>query len=419
VFIEKFKTLSNEEQRYILASLAKHFIQSNETGRLNLLLSNFHFLQQKVELLGPYALASDYQGIQEKSLLLIQDAIRLSAHLLLLHKQTSLESQLYGRLFQENEPVIKRLLIQVERSTRPWIRSITPCLPRSNNELIFTLAGHANNVTSILTVPNDQILLSGSRDGQIKLWDFAQGIELETISVHQAPITAMIYLYNDLVISGDENGDIIIWHLVQKHALHKMEVVHGAIKSLLALKILNGFVSLAGGTVAIWQLDNTIHLVEVIAQDTNITAIAKSQDEQFLITGDEKGCLTLWAIDTRKKILTWQVSSSRINDIVSIPNYEWIACITTNFSISIWSYQGKSIKTIPGIKHQIGNESSSLAISHNNHFLVSSFGPRNNFLRIINLPKNKEIKQIEAHSWPISDILITQDNTIPSPIRMN
>ncbi|MGB5593858.1 MAG: hypothetical protein WBM32_12020 [Crocosphaera sp.] len=85
-FIDKFKTQSPEKQEFILKDLAKELAKGQKFEKLCQLLTDFDYLQLKLENLGVVELIDDYDLVQDddswKELRLIQKALYRSGHIL-------------------------------------------------------------------------------------------------------------------------------------------------------------------------------------------------------------------------------------------------------------------------------------------------------------------------------------------------
>ena len=105
--------------------LTRHLKEARRTVELRELLFNFDWLRGKLKSTDLNGLLSDYDYVTgEQDLLLVQAAIRLSAHVLA-RDPRQLASQLTGRLFSNAEPSVQALLQQAsERTVLPWLRPL-------------------------------------------------------------------------------------------------------------------------------------------------------------------------------------------------------------------------------------------------------------------------------------------------------
>ncbi|MEO9124482.1 MAG: hypothetical protein ABI262_07325, partial [Microcoleus sp.] len=112
-FKQNLGKMSPQKRLYALETLPGHLEESVQGERLHQLLTDFDFVEAKLEALGVQALIEDYDlaiisdvllsGEQGETLRLIQGAIRKSAHILERDK-TQLVEHLWGRLLDFEIP---------------------------------------------------------------------------------------------------------------------------------------------------------------------------------------------------------------------------------------------------------------------------------------------------------------------------
>jgi hypothetical protein len=145
--------LSDENQNYALVDLLPHVAETGNYDKLFRFLTNFEFLQAKVQGLGIQNLIEDYDLIhqlkanleQVKILQLIQSAISLSENILDEDK-TQLAGQLLGRLLSFDIPEIQAMLEQAkqQKPEQAWLRPLTSSLTPPGEPLLRTLTSHDN-----------------------------------------------------------------------------------------------------------------------------------------------------------------------------------------------------------------------------------------------------------------------------------
>jgi WD40 repeat protein len=79
-------------------------------------------------------------------------------------------------------------------------------------ELIRTLKGHRDAVHAVALSPDEQIIASGSADNTIKLWHLATGELLATFTGHSNTVTALAFTASgEMLVSGSLDKTIKIW----------------------------------------------------------------------------------------------------------------------------------------------------------------------------------------------------------------
>ena len=80
----------------------------------------------------------------------------------------------------------------------------SPCLQ--------TLEGHGDVVTSVVFSHDSKLIMSGSFDGTVKVWDAAIGSLQRTLGGDGSGVTSVVFSHDSkLVALGSRNGTVEIW----------------------------------------------------------------------------------------------------------------------------------------------------------------------------------------------------------------
>ena len=87
----------------------------------------------------------------------------------------------------------------------------TICLwDTTSGQLVHTLTGHDGAVWTVDFSADGRLLVSGSEDGSLRLWDVQQGRELQTIN-HRTEVYGVVFGPNGLLANSAEDGAVRIW----------------------------------------------------------------------------------------------------------------------------------------------------------------------------------------------------------------
>ncbi|HLP91794.1 MAG TPA: WD40 repeat domain-containing protein [Nostocaceae cyanobacterium] len=83
-----------------------------------------------------------------------------------------------------------------------------------NFTLLHTLTGHAHIVGSLAISADNKMLISGSRDKTVKIWDLETGVLIRTLTGHREGVNAIALSPSEQIIaSGSADQTIKMWHL--------------------------------------------------------------------------------------------------------------------------------------------------------------------------------------------------------------
>lgn len=81
-------------------------------------------------------------------------------------------------------------------------------------KLLHTLTAHSHIVTGLIFCPDNQTLITSSRDGTIKLWQWKTGKLIQTIKEDTGAIYAIaLHPNGEIIATGSEDNTLRLWHL--------------------------------------------------------------------------------------------------------------------------------------------------------------------------------------------------------------
>jgi WD40 repeat protein len=159
-----------------------------------------------------------------------------------------------------------------------------------------TLQGHTSAVWSVALSTDGHLLVSGSTEGTIRLWDARSARPLATLQGHSGHIYGVALSADaQLLASGSWDGTIRLWDVTSGRPLAALQAHGGGVRSV-ALTADGQLLASGGrdGTVRLWQA-RTGQLLATLQGHTNaVWGVALSSDGRLLASGGLDGTVRLW-----------------------------------------------------------------------------------------------------------------------------
>ncbi|HMD88666.1 MAG TPA: WD40 repeat domain-containing protein [Anaerolineaceae bacterium] len=213
-------------------------------------------------------------------------------------------------------------------------------------KLIKTLAGHTNQIRSIILLPDERSMISGGFDGSIRIWRFPQGSEVKSIEAGYGELFALaISPEGHFLLTCGVDPAIRVWSLPDGQLVRKMDGHIGTVTCLVASP--SGQIAASYGrdqTIRIWNYQSGRQLTQIDPNassntSTKITSLLIHPNEQVLIGATDNGLIKLWSISTGKEILSnpLMVHQKLINSLALSPNGESLVSSSQDGTILLWN----------------------------------------------------------------------------------
>lgn len=173
---------------------------------------------------------------------------------------------------------------------------------------VISFHGHSwsqqGRIRAIGITSDNEVVLSGSDDGIIRIWDIKSKGELGTFSEHSTSVRAIVLRQDNLtIISGDGKGVIKFWNWQNQRTIHNIKAHSLPINSL-AISPDDSLIASAGDNqeIKLWNAKNGQALFTLREHSAPINSIAFSSDSKLLASGDDNGCIQIWDIELQKAV---------------------------------------------------------------------------------------------------------------------
>ena len=231
------------------------------------------------------------------------------------------------------------------QNSRKYQASSPPVSPSEpqNWRCLFTFSEHSKEISTLSTYRHGKILVSGSRDNTIKLWNLQTGKLICTLFGHSAPVLAIaISSDGQILASGSADQTIKLWHINTASLIRTIEGHTGEIRSICMSADRQILISgSADCTVKFWQLSSGQLLRSITKRKYSVNSIALSSNNQRFIIGYGDGIASLWFMNIINSLQTLNcyancTAYSPILSVLIHPHGDRFATGCADGSIQIW-----------------------------------------------------------------------------------
>ena len=198
---------------------------------------------------------------------------------------------------------------------------------------------HDGPILKVIALPDNRIA-SCSKDMSIKIWTSSPPYSHTPIKIlkdHHNSVTTLLYIKErDIMISGSWDGTLILWNI----AIYQCETIIKGEKFLMnnALYQINSDLVIVGGNESFTIININRCVIEIKIKDEsigNVRCFIKLRD--IIVCGCESGIMCFYDMNNKKYKITNDNHYDDITDLLVIDNNTFISCSLDN-TIKVWNY---------------------------------------------------------------------------------
>lgn len=238
-----------------------------------------------------------------------------------------------------------------DKTLKVWhLHTITTYNSNSTNRLIGdglidTLTGHSDSINAVSISPNGKIIVSGSEDNTIKLWDLNTGECLATLEGHEAGVRAVaISPDGQLLVSGSADNTIKLWQLpsVENEPIcpDPIYTLTGHSGDVKCLEISHDGQILASGsqdkTIKLWNLETGELKTTLVEHWREVNHLVISPDGRNLISCSGDETIQVWQLETLKLLHSFEGHQGAVAVVAISPEGQPLISSSWDHTIRVW-----------------------------------------------------------------------------------
>ncbi|WP_051340066.1 hypothetical protein [Planktothrix agardhii] len=266
------------------------------------------------------------------------------------------------------------------------------------NASVACTLGHSGWVKSLAISPDGQILVSGSDDKTITIWDLSTGQELRTLTGHSESVNSVAISPDGQILVSSSHTVVSVRTVVNYNSESHTAVMGNVYNTINKIKI--------------WQL-STGQELRTLEGDASVLSLAISPDGQILVSGSADNTIKIWQLSTGEELRTLTGHSESVNSVAISPDGQILVSGSDDKTIKIWQLStGQELRTMEG-----DGSINSLAISPDGQILASSHtvvsfmgGDNDNTIKIWQLSTGEELRTLTVDlNWWVHSVAISPD----------
>jgi len=318
----------------------------------------------------------------------------------------------YLRTLKHNQPITVVEFSPDAKYILTGTQDNTVLLWDLQGSIVQQLKGHSKAPIAFAFAPNASFVVTASLDSTVRYWDLINyklltiegkdKYEYKKRGHSEIIISAAISPDNQYILTGSRDSKVILW---DKKGKYITEMLHKNWITAVSFSRDGQYILTASSdsTAIVWDKAGN-KLTQLIGHDGKIYAATFSPDNKYILTGSSDKTARIWSVDG-KLLHTLRGHSKLISAVAISPDNKIVATASDDNSLCLWQIDGRKIKSVTAHKKRI--ESVVFNIVKQQLITSSSDG----YVKFWNY-QGEEVNKLELIRYPNSKITLSADGTL-------
>ncbi len=275
----------------------------------------------------------------------------------------------------------------------------------------INLAGHKMGLLSISPGHDHRLLLSGSGDRTLKLWDTDSGRCEKTLYGHTAAVNSVSLNHRkDLALSGGADKTLRLWNIKTGKCVQIFEEHETVIKAVCLSP--DGRLALSGcenGELRVWEAATGKLRARLGQRGPAINSISFSSDSATALTGSgdytgEDNLVHLWDLDSAQCLRTFTGHERAVNSVSFSGDGRKALSGSSDSTVRLWDVEtGKCLQIFEGHERAVN----SVCLTTDGRNALS--GGFDQSLKLWNIKDGKCLCTFEGHNAAVNSVCFSPD----------
>ena len=296
------------------------------------------------------------------------------------------------------------------------------------------LKGHSSLVASVAITNDSKSIVSASADRTIRIWAMYAKQQETILHGHDSDVNTVAISENDkYIISGSADRTIRIWNL-RKRQQDAIFYGHTSAVTCIAITSLSGrfyhltmcsmgithdnkylIYSKSNGEIYTWEINGYKHCGNPKANGSWVNSIAITSDDKYIAVGSsDKNIKVFGLYEDLPEIITMQAHTAELAFVAITRDNMWMVSCCKDRVVKLWNLKQKRVEAT---RKAYNSHISSMILTNNgNYFMVGCWDGK---LSVLNVKEKLKETLMSGHKNCIRSIAVVYNNKYVVSVSMD